>query len=65
LLKLENEWADAWVKKDVAFLDGIMANNYQWTAPEGYLLTKADSLAFAKSGVITSWVLANVRVRAY
>ncbi len=65
LLKLENKWADAWVKSDVAFLYRIMANNYQWTAPEGYVLSKADNLEFAKSGVITSWELANMRVHAY
>jgi ketosteroid isomerase-like protein len=65
LIKLENEWADAWVKSDVAFFDRIMADDYMWTAPEGYVNSKADILALAKSGVITSRVLADMKVRVY
>jgi ketosteroid isomerase-like protein len=65
LIKLENEWADAWVKSDVAFFDRIMADDYMWTAPEGYVNSKADILAIAKSGVITSRVLADMKVRVY
>jgi ketosteroid isomerase-like protein len=67
LIKLENEWADAWVKSDVAFFDRIMADDYTWTAPEGSVITKADDLALLKSGdsVITSWVLADMKVRVY
>lgn len=67
LIRLENEWADAWVKSDIAFFDRIMANDYTWTAPWGEVFTKADNLALAKSGedVITSWVLADMKVRVY
>lgn len=67
LIKLENEWADAWVKMDVAFFGRIMADDYTWTSPWGEVVTKADNLAFAKSGedVITSWVPADMKVRVY
>jgi hypothetical protein len=33
LIKLENEWADAWVKRDVAFFDRIMTDDFTWTSP--------------------------------
>jgi hypothetical protein len=33
LITLENEWANAWVKSDVAFFDRIMADDYTWTSP--------------------------------
>ena len=67
LIKLENEWADAWVKSDVAFFDRIMADDYTWTSPWGDVSTKADNFALVKSGkdVITSWVLADMKVRVY
>jgi ketosteroid isomerase-like protein len=67
LINLENEWAGAWVKSDVAFFDRIMADDYTWTAPEGSVMTKADDLALLNSGdsVITSWVLTDIKVRVY
>ena len=67
LIRLENEWADAWVKSDVAFFDRIMADDYTWTSPWGEVLTKAHNLALVKSGedAITSWVLAEMKVRVY
>jgi ketosteroid isomerase-like protein len=67
LIKLENEWADAWIKSDVAFFDRIMADDYTWTSPRGEVFTKARNLALVKSGnsVITSWVLAEMKVRVY
>jgi hypothetical protein len=33
LIKLENEWADAWVKRDVAFFDRTMTDDFTWTSP--------------------------------
>jgi ketosteroid isomerase-like protein len=67
LIKLENEWADAWVKSDVAFNDRIMADDFTWTSPWGMVFTKADDLALVRSGedVITSWALADMNVRVY
>ena len=67
LIKLENEWADAWIKSDVPFHDRIMADDYTWTSPWGEVFTKARNLALVKSGddVITSWVLAEMKVRIY
>jgi len=67
LIKLENEWAEAWVKSDVAFYNRITVDDYTWTSPWGMVFTKAIDLALLKSGddVIKSWVLADMKVRVY
>jgi ketosteroid isomerase-like protein len=67
LIKLENEWADAWVKRDVAFFDRIMTDDFTWTSPWGEVFTKAHNIALLRSGedVITSWVVAEMKVRVY
>jgi ketosteroid isomerase-like protein len=67
LMKLENEWAEAWVKMDAVFFERIEADDYMWTSPWGAVFTKADDLALAKSGrdVVMSWVLADMKVRVY
>jgi ketosteroid isomerase-like protein len=67
LVKLEQEWAEAWVKADAAFQGRIMADDYEWTSPDGEIFTKARNLALVKSGydVISSWVLADLKVRVY
>jgi ketosteroid isomerase-like protein len=67
LIRLENEWADAWVKADIAFQEWIVTDDYTWTSPWGGILTKADNLALIKSrqDVVHSWVLDNIRVRVY
>jgi ketosteroid isomerase-like protein len=67
LMKLENEWADAWVKSDVAFNDRIMSDDFTWTSPGGEVWTKAQDIEEIKSGdsVIASWVLTDVKVRVY
>jgi ketosteroid isomerase-like protein len=49
LMKLEDEWADAWAKHDVAFFERIEADDYTWTSPTGEVWTKAQDLAFVKS----------------
>jgi len=67
LIKLENEWADALVKHDWAFLDHILADDYTWTDAEGNVWTKAQFLASLKSGedVISSLVSDDMEVRVY
>jgi ketosteroid isomerase-like protein len=67
LIKLENEWADAWVRSDVAFNDRIMSDDFTWTSPSGEVWTKAQDIEEIKSGgsVIASWVLTDVKVRVY
>jgi len=67
LLKLEQDWANANVKADVAFLDRILAEDCVFTDAEGVVWTKAQSLAHLKPGghVITSMVSDDMKVRIY
>lgn len=67
LIRLENEWADALVKHDWAFLDQILADDCIWTDPDGNVWTKAQFLASLKSGeaVLTAAEADKIRVRVY
>jgi len=67
LITLENGWADAVVKKDVAFLDRILADDCLVTDPEGNVSTKAQEIASVKSEVylVTSCVHHEMKVRVY
>ena len=67
LMKLENRWNDAMVKHGWAFLDQILADDYNWTDPDGNVWAKAQSLASLKSGedVYTALEADQIRVRVY
>lgn len=67
LIKLEIDWAEAYLKKDIAFLDRILADDWTYTDSEGNVMIKAQDLAELKSGefVVTSWAQDNVKVRVY
>jgi hypothetical protein len=67
LIKLENGWNDAWLKRDLAFLDKILSDDYLTTDFEGTVLTKAQALENLKSGVdvVTAVVTDNWNVRVY
>jgi len=67
LITLENGWAKAILKNDIAFFDRIFADNYVETDQEGNVLNKAQSLEEMKSGtyVRTSEVQDNIKVHVY
>jgi len=67
LLKLEQEWANADVKADVAFLDKILADEWVMTDADGVFSTKAESLAMLKSGdsKVSSEVPSEMKARVY
>jgi ketosteroid isomerase-like protein len=67
LFKIELEWGKADVKADVAFLNGVLADDWTWTDPDGNVFTKARSLAMMKSGedIISSCVSDNMEARIH
>jgi ketosteroid isomerase-like protein len=67
LMKLEQDWTNADVKADVAFLDRFLAEDWTLTDNDGVLWTKARELAAIKSGevVISSMVTDDMKVRIY
>jgi ketosteroid isomerase-like protein len=66
LIKLENDWNNAMVKRDVAALSRIVADDWTDIEPEG-ISNKAQTLASLKSGeqVWTSAVADEMKVRVY
>ena len=67
LIKLENGWNDAQLKKDGAFLEQILADDYTGTEADGNVVTKAQEIANLKPGdyVVKSIVNDDYKVRVY
>jgi hypothetical protein len=67
LIKLEDGWADAAVKGDVAFYDRILADDYTETHSDGSVSTKAQDIVDLKSGDVKFASVANddYKVRVY
>jgi len=67
LIKLENDWNNALVKRDVAALARIEADDHTYVDLEGTVVTKAEELANLKSGedAYTSAVGDEWKVRVY
>ena len=67
LIKLENDWNNALVKRDAAALSRILADDWTIIDPDGIIMTKTEFLASIKSGedVFTSAVGDEWKVRVY
>ena len=67
LIKLENDWLQAFFKNDGAFADRFLAEDYMGTDEHGDVKDKAQEIAEIKAGahLSTSGVLDNIRVRVY
>jgi ketosteroid isomerase-like protein len=67
LIKLENDWNNAMVKRDVAALSRILADDWTIIDPDGTITTKTEFLADFKSGVdaYTSAVADEMKARVY
>jgi hypothetical protein len=48
LIALEKRWNDSWVKRDPAFLDRILADDYIGTRSDGSVFSKAQEIADMK-----------------
>jgi len=69
LLKLERDWLDAYVKRDVAAMDRIEADDFMITYPDGKMATKSDEIANLKkpapAGPSPTFMTADTKVRVY
>jgi hypothetical protein len=67
LIKLEKGWNDSWVKRDWAFLDRILADDYTGTHSDGSVFTKAQEIADMKSNesAVASIMSDDFKVRIY
>lgn len=66
LLKLVKDWSNAEAKADIAFLDRILSDDWEFTEADG-VTSKAQFLAALKSGDVVGIfsVLDNIKVRVY
>ena len=64
---MQNEWADAILKREFSFLDRIIADDYTTIGPLGNVYTKAQEITAMKLGwiTVTSLVLDEIKVRVY
>ena len=67
LIKLENDWNDAAMKRDVVALGHLLSDDYSFTDHDGMMSTKTQILDMLKSGedVVTSAVSTDMKVRVY
>jgi ketosteroid isomerase-like protein len=67
LIKVENDWGNAWVKSDGKFLDQLYATEYLWTGPDGTVYNKVDGIKDDTSPEYTekSFKLSDLKVHIY
>lgn len=67
LLRLEKVWNDAHLNGDAESLDALWADDLTVTVPKMQVLTKADALAFARSGKMKfqRYETTDVQLRVY
>jgi hypothetical protein len=65
LSRIERDWADALVKGDVAFTEGLLEDDYVGTMSDGRRITKAQNLDNLRSGAFKSesMVVDGIKVR--
>lgn len=67
LIKLENDWDEASVKRDLVALGRILADDWVFTDSDGVMWTKAQTLDMLKSGedVVSSAVSTDMKSHVY
>jgi ketosteroid isomerase-like protein len=64
--KLEQEWVEAYRKRDTAFLERILADDYTFITPGGTVLDKQRQIDDLKSGAAASeFRFSDLKVRVY
>lgn len=52
LTKLEHSWAEAFVKRDTAFVEKVLADDYVFTGPDGTVNDKKGDINALKEGIV-------------
>ncbi|MGI8480697.1 MAG: nuclear transport factor 2 family protein [Chthoniobacterales bacterium] len=64
--KIEQEWADAYVKRDAGFAERMTTEDFTFIGPDGALLNKPDYLSTITNEVVfTDYKIDQTRVRVY
>jgi ketosteroid isomerase-like protein len=66
LKKIEQDWADAYVKRDPSFMQRITAEDYTFIGPDGAMMIKADYVkSITGNTMFTAFKLDDLKVRIY
>ncbi len=67
LIQLENEWAKAYLTRDVSALDRIVAEGWAFTGADGDVCSKAEDIADVASGtfVATVFEVSDLKVKLF
>lgn len=66
LKKIEQDWADAYVKRDSSFVERITVDDFAFIGPAGDIVNKAEYVkSITGDTVFTAFKLEDVKVRVY
>jgi ketosteroid isomerase-like protein len=66
LTKMENDWADSYVKRDPSFAERITTDDFMFVGPDGSVSNKADYLkAITGDTTFTTFKINSLKVRTY
>lgn len=66
LKKIEQDWADAYVKRDSAFVEKITVSDFAFIGPDGSMVGKAEYVKSIEGDtVFTAFKLEDIKVRVY
>jgi len=67
IMQMEREWTDAYVKRDAATLDRLLASDFMDIDPEGKTQNKTEYINLAKNpvGTFESITIEDTKVRVY
>jgi ketosteroid isomerase-like protein len=66
LTKIENDWADSYVKRDPSFAEKMMTDDFMFVGPDGNIVNKADYVkALTGETVFTAFKINSLKVRSY
>ena len=66
LTKIENDWADSYVKRDPSFVQRIASDDFAFVGPDGNMVNKADYVkSITGDAVFTGFKIDDLKIRTY
>jgi ketosteroid isomerase-like protein len=66
LTKMENDWADSYVKRDPSFVQKITTDDFMFVGPDGNIVNKADYVkGVTGDTTFTAFKITSLKVRVY
>jgi ketosteroid isomerase-like protein len=66
LTKMENDWADSYVKRDPSFVQKITTDDFMFVGPDGNIVNRADYVkGVTGDTTFTAFKITSLKVRTY